>query len=669
MAKTKESRRTFDYRNRDHGGRGSSSMPGDYTLIPGVTGIQVVRMQGAKGPMWIRIFPTLRSDDPKKFEPIRYSTDPQDFTQWMLRVPAARYCGVEGGQRFTAFLHMPSTDSSYDPWQVNPYHVLYGSARRAFKRGRFSESRRWNPDWNSIVNGRDAGLRSPDALCVAQGLVYENGQDKYFKQNGIALGEGTQDGTIIIQMTKSAGEALFNALELPNEKWNGAGDDWENAYKYGDIIAPKQGRFVCIHDPDAFPKEEILPSKKPRVGRAKDRNAKKDFTSYSVIIRKTYESRGQKVSPSLADKTDMLRKRIRFWPDVLRIPSHEELAAWIAHGFKPVPKLLIFAWQDHPEFLTDEVSGILNARKVASVDGLKGQKKGSEDGMAKKSKKELVEDEDLDELEEVEDEDLEDEDDDNEDADEDEDGDDEDDDSEDSDSDDDDEKDDDEDSDSDDEDSDDEDEDEDSDSDDDEDEDSDSDDEEEEEEEKPAKKPKKGDKKADKKSSKKSDAKPSKKPSKKKDDDEEEEEEDDEEDEDADEDDGDDDSDDDADDDEDEDGDDSDEDEDADEDSDDEDEDDGDDDSDDEDEEEEEKPSKKPSKKGDAKPGKKSKKEEAPAPSKKDGKKGKDASSGNRYLKDKNKSKDLAKKGKEIDEKVRKADKAAARRSSARKGK
>jgi hypothetical protein len=392
MSTTVGRKKDDGYRLKKHVKIGSSVPIGDKTIAPGVSHLTVIRPQMQKGPLWFRIAPTLDKDNLQQFMPVCYTDDPalDNVTDWVRAMPAARYMGVEGGERATCLLHAPNNES-YDPWKVNPYYLLYRYAKRAHDNVKSKENANWQPQWNGVIHGKEAGLKNPDVLYMLLGYVYENGKDRYFKENGVPLGLGENDGTILIQLTKSGGEAVVTqAVDAnPNFQQGVADHDtsdpaavlaayndyFEKAHKYGDVTSLKTGRICCVHDPELFPVDQLVPTKAPKIGISTNKKGggkKEEFSHYDAFFRKNYFYRRQeKFSVDLSEHEEKIKKRIQFLSELLYVPSHEELALWIAFAFKPVGKLLTLAWADNPEFMTDDVRKVLGAARVVAVSGSK----------------------------------------------------------------------------------------------------------------------------------------------------------------------------------------------------------------------------------------------------------------------------------------------------------
>jgi len=374
-------RRRSGYSFADHGNSGGS-LPGDDKTIKPSAKVRLVRpVFKAQDSLIFRPLWCL-DDDEQTIMPYRYDLDPGTFTDWIRSYPAVKYVGM-GDENYT-FLLYDKTDPTYER-RSNPYVVLYKAVYNAVERD-FTA-----PDmsWSRLIKGRQKALSPPTDLFFMQGLIFKHGNDLYVGQGKAPLGIGPNDDPQIIQLTRSAGQALTTLLNEIDPEYAGSPKNFEKAMRYGDVIHPKFGRFIRI-----FPKgDEAVgaqldgmdnweagggggDSPRRRGGGSGTTGGGGFQGGFDVAIDQTLVVGGQKtkISPQISPAAvKNLRSKIVWWDEILHFPSHEEQCLMLAKALKGARSVLEFAWQDHPEFFTSDVKSVLaNAKQVligAAVPG------------------------------------------------------------------------------------------------------------------------------------------------------------------------------------------------------------------------------------------------------------------------------------------------------------
>lgn len=375
--------RTRDtYDNSVHG-RSESSVPADdRTLNTSLCGLNLFRPKMKEGPLVFRPWPALDYEDPAgKLTPGRLSTKALHQSHWIIRVPVAKYVGLPDRDctKSTFLLYQPHDREGR---QANPYRVLYASASAAHDSGTFGPGRSWKSTWNKLLKGREgmgAALSQPTAAWFVQGEVYLNGEKDYVANGPVPFGGGPSDDLAVIQLPASAGKGMMSLLDQTLDDYTG--DDEEDpsvAFKYGDAVGRYDakkgtcgpGLFFRIFHPKKYRSAKTDTSWNGR--------ADNDFQGYEAQVLRKYKSEDDEVyDPTLSGaRLQAVFDRWQFWlPDedgkngLLYFPPAEEQARWVARGFWREPKLLEYAWSDHPEFMTDEVRAVLSRRANVVMPG------------------------------------------------------------------------------------------------------------------------------------------------------------------------------------------------------------------------------------------------------------------------------------------------------------
>ncbi len=391
MAKKKKKKRgrlkprsPSQYDNKDHGKGDSSMPPDDRTVKTNLCRVTVMRPKFNDGPMLFRPWGALAFEDPDMIAPGRKSAEARGQSHWMVRVPVAKYVGLNDPscEKVTFCLRLPWDREAK---RNNPYSVLFYASKDAHDAGQFGPGRKWDVMWNKILvskGKKGAELTAPTACWFSQGIIFANGDKDYTHGRDLPLGMDENDDLVVIQMSVSAGSKILDLLDTPKKKFDGDADErpWE-AFKYGDatgVYDPKtetvEGGVILV----LFNPEKTKSIKKNTTW---DPAAKQsDFKGYEAAVRKSFTgSDGDKFSAELRSQdVENIFARSQFWfddeesgqPGLIFVPSIEEQCVMIAKAFRAAPKLLQFAWADQEdEFLTDDVMGILNARKSAVMPG------------------------------------------------------------------------------------------------------------------------------------------------------------------------------------------------------------------------------------------------------------------------------------------------------------
>ena len=379
------------YSNREHA-RADSRVPyGDKTINLKHFKVNLLRPEYMGTEMVFRPWNALDPLEPeKKLERGRVVAEEYGQGQWVVKAMAASKIGIfatDGSTSNSTFLLYPPNTVKEDK-NKNPYSILYYACKRAYDQGEFGKNKIWDSRWNKLMKGlkgQSAAMPPPKPLWFVQGQVYVNGDKAYIdNRREFPLGADPADDLTIIQLPGSAGDALMHMLDRRKPEFNGdPEEDPAGPYVYGDPcgiyneddFTVNGGVFVTVFNPKKVGK------------RFKDNKHTSwdgkiaDVQGYEVVLSKRYVLDKVQYTPGLStENTQEVFKKSQFWlddpdnpssPGLLYFPTQEEQLHWIARGFATVPKMIKFAWADHPEFFTAEVRKTLSAAVSVPVNGSK----------------------------------------------------------------------------------------------------------------------------------------------------------------------------------------------------------------------------------------------------------------------------------------------------------
>lgn len=360
--------RTFRY---SEDSRPSNRVPkDDRTLNPSGPQVEVVRPKwNGKGPLTFRPLPMFCAEDPNgAFEPTRLSTNPYDFSDFYRGYPAAKYVGIESKFTFVTYDPRWPRETSYNPRQENPFHVLYNALADASKSGKAMCAGRnlMTTEWIPLIsaNSNDKAISAPTKLYFMQGAIFED-DGEVFTGRRVPKGFGEEDLPQIIELAKTAGDDIASRLNMLNPEYTGdtLPEYQSEMYAFGDLVNLKTGSFITVYNPD----------KHAVVGVDAAAHSNREFKSWCASISPEFCYIAQRqtitVGPDISKYEDIVRDRLVWWDDVLYIPTTEEICVWMAQAFCQFPDMLRFAWTDNPEFFSDDVNGILaNRAAIPAAD-------------------------------------------------------------------------------------------------------------------------------------------------------------------------------------------------------------------------------------------------------------------------------------------------------------
>lgn len=370
--------RERNFRFADYSKPQSKAPKDDKTINRKGPQVELVRPKwNGVAPMTFRPLPMCCAEDPSRFDKTRLTTDDYDFSDFWRGLPAVKYVGID--QKFTFLAYNPQRcdEEGYNPRTDNPYHVLYNAVVNAVKHtgeaivnGRDVMTGKWSP----LVNdGPMKAFSAPTKLYFLQGLIYESDNELYIKNNSLPKGLNKDDLPQIIEISKSAGDALAKKLNMLNPEYNGdtSEENQHEMYLYGDIVDLAYGSFLTLFNPDKH--NNVLDAYEDPDAESSDE--KDSWQSWGVAINPLFSYINRRVQTDIpgdvSEYESIIRSKIVPWDDILYFPPDEEIALWLAQAFRSQPAMLEFGWSDNPEFFTDEVSGILaNRVQVSTADAV-----------------------------------------------------------------------------------------------------------------------------------------------------------------------------------------------------------------------------------------------------------------------------------------------------------
>jgi len=373
------------YTNEQYGRQDSSLPPDDLTINERCCRVNLLRPRYNEGIMVFRAWPALLPEDPENMlENGRVTPNDRGQGNWIRRMPTADYIGLPDGdcEKATFILYRPGDKPAR---QRNPYRLFYFACKAANDAGEFGNGRAWDSKWNKLMKGSKKGgaaIQRPKNRWFIQGEVYVNGDKDYMEDRELPLGADEDDDLTIIQLPDSGGENIMGLLDVRKKVWDGDEEAIPSLpFVYGDpcgIFDPEAGvvnggLLMTIFNPKKVKSIKKHTSWDGKIA---------DVQGYEAAVAKSFKHDGEVYRADLdAERTLRVFEKWQFWmpdpdqedPDpadgILYVMPEEEQCLRIARAFKKIPKLLRFAWADHPEFFTEEVKAVLAERVTAAMPG------------------------------------------------------------------------------------------------------------------------------------------------------------------------------------------------------------------------------------------------------------------------------------------------------------
>jgi hypothetical protein len=348
----------------EHGKSDVMARHGNHLLKPGAASLWQPAYD--QGPMTVRIHPGKNPEhdgsDPNVpyFDPYRFPgtdlRDPYGFGDFIRCYPAVRAMGDPP----VTFIYHNSADENAGDKQMTPPWVLYRAIDRAVASGNDRQG------WAALLRGgrgRGAQLPRPTEIYLVQCSIMMFKDRVYNPPKGF----GAEDGTIVLELGRSAGKALLNELQREVENYQGNPDDFEARYANGDPVSLALGRFVTFYTlKQGDPRMQAAASSggaawSSPVQTVTDANGKVPL-GYGCFMEPTFN--GQ--AAALSHQEAAVRQQVRPWDDLLNFPSPQRQAELLADKFPA--EIIEYAWRDqHPEWIPDEVARRARAAVTAQV--------------------------------------------------------------------------------------------------------------------------------------------------------------------------------------------------------------------------------------------------------------------------------------------------------------
>lgn len=340
---------------------------GNYVLKRNLAGVEYVRPSWNSTESIFRFLPTWNAQT-QSWDPCRVSESDGRYGPWQVCFEAVRNFGDPG----VTMLLCDGTDDSYDPYHQNPCWLLYRAIKDACDR------KQGKSEWYPLLQkgtGRAAALQRPGEILLAQALVFRHKSKNTFGPGRPPLGFDQGDPTIVVELSKSAAQAMFAALDARNEDYEGLDPDDPNSFKHPDITGIDKGEFVHFYQLGFDPREKSEEaqqgfdpySAKSGHGLMQPRSNKEDI-GFGSFITRTLDGSPKGITASLKGHEKKVRQKVRAWSDILNFPSDIEQAHLINKIFPPTAIYYAFN-DDHPDWVLDETKDLALGRKRVNVPG------------------------------------------------------------------------------------------------------------------------------------------------------------------------------------------------------------------------------------------------------------------------------------------------------------
>ena len=295
-----------------------------------------------EGYTTFRILPARNPEDPTQWDAFRYSSENDDYGDWLRRYPAVRSFGDPG---MTFVLKHPADDSLAE--ETLPPCILYNAIAQAVGNG--SD----RPGWAALLGHGQGNQRKvlprPSEVFLVQGLVMQHGNEVYSPPRGFS----NEDRVVMLELSSNAGVVFLQELAKVAENSGAAEGDWQNYYVHGDPVSLDHGGFVTWYkladgDPRARQQQQSAGWNTQSSGQGNQRGGNQAI-GYGCFIEDTFNG----LPPQLTQFEPQIANKVVPWDDLVHIPTPAEQAAMIAHSFPP--DVIAYAWQSRPEWIPEDV--------------------------------------------------------------------------------------------------------------------------------------------------------------------------------------------------------------------------------------------------------------------------------------------------------------------------
>ncbi len=350
------------YRFADNATESNSNEFGNYILKRG--GGEIRKPSWNRTDTVVRFLPQW-DFEANQWSPFRLSPEPMQFGDWIRSYTAVRGFGETG---ITMLLYDPVTNPAYD-LNSNPCVLLHKAISASI------DNHQCEPDWPSLLKGgpgRKAALSRHGKIFLARCAIFRIKSKDMATADRSPLGMAPRDPGYFLELPKTAGEKLTSMLEERNPENKGDPEDYDDYFKYGDIVSLDKGSYVTIFEEGASPKNNVAvaPGSAPRQltigggGMRTGGGSSVTFKGFDMYIEKMWNGYGPELNtPDLAQ---LIKSKQKPWEDCLQFFSHQEQAFLVQDGFPA--KAILYAWRDHPEWIKDETRSKAVGRVSATVE-------------------------------------------------------------------------------------------------------------------------------------------------------------------------------------------------------------------------------------------------------------------------------------------------------------
>jgi hypothetical protein len=278
--------------------------------------------------------------DPYRLAPYSTQTE-RSWGDWIRR-----YSAVKMGDPAVSFIIADPTQTSAQDIQMTPAWILFNAIDRAVA------NKQEQQGWAGMLRGgtgRRAQLSRPSEIYVVQAFLAGYGAKTYWPPKGYA----TEDKTLVVGLSTSAGESMIAEMNRLKEGYQGDPYDYENSMVNGDPISLDYGRWVTFYTlADGDPRQRnqqqasgwnAAPQRSGGGGR------QNDPIGYGAFLETHFGP-----NPSrLREVEQAVYQKVKPWRDVLHFPTIEEQAALLADKFPP--DAIAYAWRDHDDWIPEAV--------------------------------------------------------------------------------------------------------------------------------------------------------------------------------------------------------------------------------------------------------------------------------------------------------------------------
>lgn len=355
------------------GGGGGSANIGIKIVKPDVRA-QVYSPSWSGTETIVRPFPSLSYSNPEEFEPY-FNEEIGQFGNWIRRYDCAWKIGK--GQNKRTFLITNTSNSDFYDCSQSPLSVMYNNL---YKLKKDTKAILQCPTLPGLFEGEansSAPLSRPKNVYLIQGVLLVHGSQPKFGpdpntgRNRSPLGVGDSASCIFMipggskrEDSASAGKILLGMCSEENESYSDS-SNFEERFKYGDIVHPDHGRFIVFRQagappaasqiarPTAQAKRQASANLRGGAGNGRSFQGQSQYQGYEVELVDLPLLSG--VTPRFNSPEDLadIRKHWLYWEEALYFPTPVEQARELNEAFDPAEIVLAFSGCD-PDWITDE---------------------------------------------------------------------------------------------------------------------------------------------------------------------------------------------------------------------------------------------------------------------------------------------------------------------------